>query len=704
VPKCPAADQPSIRRFLAPLAAALAVAFPLAVDSGTNAPPSARPPAPALRPNQPGFFHLAYCGTGRKDDPESNLQAFDWQKAAEGFDLSIIQSTYNLYRDYIESTIRRQPGHRFAYYLHSHAIYSYDDEAGVLNLIERNYVHATDPASLRVVPVAGGLLVDWDADERMRYDEYETISLMRDFEVHGYSVYRSEGDEPFVPIWPRPGGVPPSDSEGPRFDGADSITAMAATDTTYTPEVAAITEFVDRDVTPGKSYRYVVRTVGALSREYPFSGEVAAVAGGTPIVPAAHDHQCVVEGAPGDSVYTGKFRIRLPELRGRARLLIDRNADYQFTGADEVVPMKPSGEDWVEAIISLSPKSHSDLDTKVKFGYGYRIEVEGDGGTKIVLPPVGSYTTSVNNRVRDARWGFYMMRTDTPFWMDFIQRQIDFTGARQTGHVKCLFLDELLYDPKIGLDALPDDFPAERAVADAATMVKAIHEHRPDLTIYYNGLAAGAGPDYPGNPADTLAAAGAAGGMIEGFAVATWYDSAKGKRAPSITPAAEWTSQMRIARTEVARGSKLLLLARGSTLADSRARVFALASYLLVRAPGVEFGYMVDRCTTPPLPEWGADLGESEEPIAVVAAASKGTVGRAYGRKFEHGEVWVNADEQRSEKVKLGGPGYRLMIDADASSPGKVRWEWVDRLELGPQSAAIVVQPADSGGRTANGD
>jgi hypothetical protein len=58
--------------------------------------------------------------------------------------------------------------------------------------------------------------------------------------------------------------------------------------------------------------------------------------------------------------------------------------------------------------------------------------------------------------------------------------------------------------------------------------------------------------------------------------------------------------------------------------------------------------------------------------------------------------VWVNPGEKRSEEVKLSAPGYRLVIDPEPKGPGKVRWEWVDRLELGPQSAAIIVRPVPS--------
>src|SRR6187455_1181218 len=46
---------------------------------------SGLPAPPALLSHPPGFFHLAYCGSGRKNDPAGKLHSFDWNAAAEGF-------------------------------------------------------------------------------------------------------------------------------------------------------------------------------------------------------------------------------------------------------------------------------------------------------------------------------------------------------------------------------------------------------------------------------------------------------------------------------------------------------------------------------------------------------------------------------------------------------------------------------------------
>jgi hypothetical protein len=195
-----------------------------------------------------------------------------------------------------------------------------------------------------------------------------------------------------------------------------------------------------------------------------------------------------------------------------------------------------------------------------------------------------------------------------------------------------------------------------------------------------------------------MAAAGATGGMIEGFAVAPWWPGTK-TRAANLPTEAEWRRQHELARGEAGRGSELQLLARGVSLADARARLFAFASYLLVQAPGTQFGYMVDRCTSPPLPEWQVDLGEAEEPIPAVAASpAKGRVA-AVGRRFERGEVWVNPSERERSKVKLGKPGYRVILDGREQDAGAMRFEWVERLdlELEPQTAAIVLEASSPG-------
>jgi hypothetical protein len=704
---------PARRRFMAhafipaviaaiAVAAAIAVTSSVAGPAGTAGTSGGAAPMPVLKPQPSRYFHLAYCGSGRKEDPASFLDDLDWTTSARKFGTTILQGSGAEYPAFIRTLVRRSPDHRVVYYVHAHGLFSYDDQAGVLNLIERNFVHATDAASLRAIPVEdGALLVDWEADERARYDDYETISDVRDFEVVGYALYRSAGAGPFQLIWPRaaaPAGATGA-TEGAIGESTDP-SASAELDTTLTAEELLRTEYLDRDVVSGESYRYVVRTIGKASREYPFSGEVTAVAGAPPASPLAHDHQSRIDGAPGDSTYPARFRIRLAAGAARARLLLDRNADQDFEDEAEVIPMVPAGgENWVEAATVLDAAAHTELiGHRAKFGFGYRIEVEGTSGAKTVLPPEGSYTTSVNNRVRDAQWGFYLTRMGSRYWIDHVKSEIEFTGARPNGLVRGVFLDELIFDPTFRVDAVPIDLPPSEVVSGAAALVRALRAARPDLLIYYNGLAAEMGAGYRGSPPDTIAAAGATGGMIEGFGVASWWPGTE-TRAASFLPESEWRRQIELARAEARRGAELLLLARGVSLADSRARLFAFASYLLVQAPGTQFGFTVDRCTTPPFPEWEVDLGEAEEPIPSVAAPAGSGKGRvaAVGRRFQRGQVWVNPAERKPAVVKLGKPGYRLVLEGEEQGAGKVRFEWVERLELGPQSAAVILDASSPG-------
>ena len=217
----------------------------------------------------PGFFDLAYCGSGRRADSTSHLYDLDWDRIAQAYDLTIVQGAGTDYSRFIQSLRRRDPEHQILVYLHAHAGQPGDDRAGVLDLFETSFVHATDPASLRVIPTGEGLLLDWERDERVFYDEYDVISDLRDFTVSGYLVYRSEEGGPLARVWP------PAGADSLAFD-------------------VASTDFLDRGVVAGHRYRYLVRTIGPFDHEYAFSGEVEARAGDPPPVPFAHEQQSAI--------------------------------------------------------------------------------------------------------------------------------------------------------------------------------------------------------------------------------------------------------------------------------------------------------------------------------------------------------------------------------------------------------------------------
>lgn len=613
--------------------------------------PGALPPDPS-RPGlinlASGFFNLAYCGSGRRGDPSSHLADLDWATVATTYQITVVQGTDHEYLPFIRTLIQGNPNHRVLFYMHSHGVQDSDDLGGMLNRSEPTFVHATDPASLRVI-AAEGLLVDWEADERPLYDELLRDSA-RDFNVSGYVVYRAEGAGPLV-----------------RHSGAIPSTAS---------------EFLDGAVAPGARYRYAVRTIGPLDREYVFSGEVEAIArapGDPPPPPLVHDLQCVVDASPAIKSYPARFRVRVAGPIEHATLRVDRNGDQDFEDEDETLPMRPAGEDWIEISTHLDVSNRDDRGAFVIFGFGYRLEIETGAG-RMVLPEHGVYTTSVNNRVRDTNYGFYLTHMDSEPWQEFLLRNLE-TNAGRGGLVGGVFLDELVFDPVVGVEALPIDLATkEEAAREAAALVAAVRRERPDLAVYYNGLGANVPP------------AGATGGMIEGFAVGPWHGAPGG--APWIAAPRELRSQVEVARSAIGRGEELLLLARGPELGDIRARLFAFASYLLVRAPGVRFSYMVDRCRQPPLPEWRVDLGE-ELDQQVVMAQSHGPL-PVLSRRFAQGEVWVNGSVDERWPVQLKQPGFLVDLSIEGDDEvGKVIWKPVaGSLVLRPQSAAIIVWQA----------
>ncbi len=675
----------------APAAAAPAPAAPAAAAPAPAATAAPAPAAASVSAPDPGrFFRLAYCGPARENDPASPLATFPWEEAARGFGMTIVQSTANDYRRFVPSLVRRNPAHRVLYYVHAHGLYPAEDRAGVANMTESNYVHATDPASLRVIPTADGLLVDWERDERLFYDETDAISELRDFDVHGYIVYRAAGDGEFARIWP---AVPPVAGSGASADSAAA------------PPVG-VTQHLDRDVVPGTRYRYLVRTIGPVYHEYDFSWVEGAIAGSPPAAPFAHEHQFALQAKVDSALYTGRFRIRVETPGTQAVLRIDMNADRDYDDPGESFPMKPAAENFVEAIVPLDPRAHTDYELMTVFGFAYRIELAGPAG-RLVLPAAGAYTTSVNNRVRSAYYGFYLMHMNTPAWLDRIRQEVDL-NARRGGMVGGVFLDELVFDPGMGVDAMPVDLDQDAVVRAAAELVRALRNARPDLAIYMNGMggftpaliAAGKGIATGSDAAalapgalavlDTLAASGLAGGMIEGFALAPWNRVRGGE--PGFPSPGEWLAQQVIAREVAARGLEVLCLARPPAAAGERGRLFAFASYLVASGTATRFGYMADRCRAVPLPEWGVDLGA---PGALLAAGD----GKAYGRAFERGEVWVNPEP--TARVSLGArPGMRrlALAAADTTAAGRVGWEPVTgSVELGPHSAVILARDANEG-------
>jgi hypothetical protein len=308
------------------------------------------------------------------------------------------------------------------------------------------------------------------------------------------------------------------------------------------------------------------------------------------------------------------------------------------------------------------------------YGFAYRLAFDTLDGRRSVLPERGVYTTSVNNRVRDAGYGFYVMNQASDHWQEFLLGKLEF-AIRPGSFVKGVFLDELVYDPNVQVDAPPIDVASKADAARAAAdLVERLRRARPELAIYYNGLGANEPPP------------GAAGVMLEGFAVAPWFIRAAS--AAGTAPAEVWHGQLAAACAALARGEELLLLARGSR-GDWQARLFAFASSLLVRGPGTRFAYLDGACLEPPLPEWRVDLGAPLEPAPGVAVGTAGVMART----FERGRVWVNPG-LRPVPLRFERPGFALALDG-----GRRALDWLplaagDQVELGPQAAVVIAYAA----------
>ncbi|MGD8396956.1 MAG: putative glycoside hydrolase [Candidatus Eiseniibacteriota bacterium] len=624
-----------------------------------GAPPSPASPAPLpdtavvapdtavaalLGPRPELYFDLLYCGSGRPRAGQSQLDAVDLDTAASRFGFTILRRHVADYRKVARSLRRRAPNQTIALYRHAHALYAYEDRAGVLNLYETNYLHGTDPAALMATKVDGTVRVDWMPDERPRYDAFDTISPSREFGVSGYVVLRGAPGEPLAPIARLPHQV---------------------------------TAFVDSTAAPGIAHHYRVDVIQHQGHQLPFSHEVVASPAAGIVV---RDLERVVSAAVDSARYLLRIRFAVEPPTAMARLLIDRNSDRDVDDAGERLAFAPTGDGRLEVMTELDAASRAADTLHRIIGFSYRIEVEAPDGTRLELPAHGSFTTSVNQRIRHRRYGFYIMWPDTDPWIDYQLRQLRQELGRRVD-VNAVFLDELVIDPHLAADADPVELTTAGFQQASVRLLALLHDRRPDLAFYYNG--AGEGVDPPA----------AAGGMLEGFCVASWY---RGGSAADYAPPTLWETQVQAALGMAAAGRELLLLARDRPLGDRRARLYALASFHLVRGAGTRFCFRTRPCGTPALPEWEIDLGAPLESFrrpeaALVDVARPGL----YRRRFAHGEVWVNALADTSRTVVIDPPAWLVELVEDAAGAGvELRiTRRVAHLELAPQSGALLLRP-----------
>ncbi len=616
-----------------------------------GAPVAAGGAAAELFVHQPEhYFNLVYCGSGRATGDGSGLEQFDWSEAARHFGLTIIRRHAADYRRFATSVRRQSPDHTLALYLHGHGLHQYDDQAGALNLMEVNYVHAAEPAALQLTTVDGGLLVDWATDERWAYDEYGVISAARAFVNSGYVVLRGESAAELLPL------------------------------VRVAPQMTA---WVDSSAVAGTTYRYRIDTINYQGHQLPFSYQVEGVRSPSPRTSLLlRDYQRAITARIDSSTYPMRVRIHAEGPLSAARLCIDRNLDRDFDDPGEIVPMEPNESGWLEAITELDPAARSPQDLRRILGFPYRLEFDSPDGT-LTLPRRGVFTTSVNNRVRSPRYGFYLMHPDTDGWLDHQRRRLRHRAGRSQT-MNAVFMDELVVDLRYAADAEPIDTTTEGFRRASVQLLDGLKSAYPHLQFYYNG--AGEGIDPPQS----------AGGMIEGFCLGKWF---RGGSEPGFAPPAIWATQMESALRLAGSGREVLLLARDLPSTHARARLFALASFHLVRGAGSRFCYLPTACGNRSLPEWQVNLGAAEEAFRQLADAVPGDQPAAdlYRRRFEFGEVWVNAGRGESRTVSLENSGFLVELTGEENERAICSTR-VTTLELAPQSGAIVIWPTHPGG------
>jgi hypothetical protein len=184
---------------------------------------------------------------------------------------------------------------------------------------------------------------------------------------------------------------------------------------------------------------------------------------------------------------------------------------------------------------------------------------------------------------------------------------------------------------------------------------------------------------------DTTSYSRADGVMVEGFAIG-------GDASPYAV--GDWRLQANRILGLVRRHRAVI---GQSYVSRERERMFALGSYLLFKHG--RFYLNLEHGMEPEWwPEYELPIGRPKAPPPRRISALHDGDHDVYRRRFSGGEVLVNPDEDGGQKlVRLGRPGWLALprgggtVPESARKPGRLVFERVRRLRLGPYSAAVVL-------------
>ena len=490
-------------------------------------------------------------------------------------------------------------------------------------LTETRWMHTGDPASLHAVTSSGRADLFWLADRRP--------------EVAGcsYAVYRQKA-------------------------GESAATRIATT-------AAGATSYSDVGLPSGQvaTYTLYARTAAGIEYSYSEPQTFTASATGLPgwgpmtlLQTVATDSTTVtvtVEADPGISVPVVLFD------RDQSRVL-DQIAE-RFT----LLPAGNGSAGRLRYSVTLRAATHS------LSGYSFLVQDLSVSGAPS-LPATGTFTTNVNNRMRDKAFGSVAADLTDPLVTKGLTDSCAILLAKGYSGI---FADAVAsYLSWLDFDGTPLGVDDAGYSASEQSMLQSLHTAvGPTKGLIYNGL----------NTQSMQYLSVSDGSAEEGVFMANWF-------ANGYTPTPGWIDAINhtVQAVQVQHRAVLDLVEVHDT--DVAGRIYGLASYLMCKG---EFHYLAlnySETNTAYTPELDLTMGQ---PIETYLDASQYRhVSGVYGRRFEKGLVLVNpGDLTISETL----PGTMYRVDPVGGSVpelggnGYLTYTAVTAVTLGPYGAVILV-------------
>ncbi|MEW6742801.1 MAG: putative glycoside hydrolase [Planctomycetota bacterium] len=508
--------------------------------------------------------------------------------------------------------------------------------------VERVFLHSADPASLRVVSHAGKTIGWFRQDVRTRV-------IDQHYDPPGVLEYLVEQASSANGPWSQVGkSIPEDGTPLRRFD-------IAGVDTSRYYRVR--TRLADGDLV-SYSWPATIDSGDDLALAYAFldtDGSMVA--------------RCYGSDCPTDPA-----RLVCELDLDRDRIFGEESAEH---GASERWPFETVSAEGDGAMVY---EGQAGFTTNRLFAY----RVVNDERPEVQIPSRGSYQwAGHNNRIQMPQFKSFILDPGHGFWHDMLLgRMADALQAGYSG-LRLDFVFDTIEDSWIAT-SMPHDWagPGDMSLRDGILdLLQALRASAPSAVIAINGYFV---VDDPENFWRYMEFADI--GEIEFFAYGFSPDSS----VPS-----ESTDEALTAVIEARERGEQCVAVAGGAVEDHRARLGALALYLLVAGPTSSFWYQTDRELFALFPEWQVSLGRPLGPVNTLEDLLDPNYPGLLSRTFESGVVYFNSNTEPLV-LSLDEALHLLQVSGGTSTEvggnGQALYTRVNEVTIAPMESAILVR------------